>query len=56
MRSRVSALISGLPASARDTVDTDTPASRATSAICMRSAPADAAFPARGGVFLGMDR
>ena len=36
MRARVSGAISGLPASARETVDTETPANRATSAICTR--------------------
>src|SRR5512134_3162979 len=49
MRWRVSALISGLPLSARDTVATDTPAKRAISAICRRDAS-----PARG--FFGLAR
>jgi hypothetical protein len=50
MRSRVSALTSSLPDSARETVDTDTPASRATSAICGRArVPARAAGGVSGG-------
>ena len=52
MRTRVSSLTNLLPASARETVDVDTPASRAMSAICKRRWWA--ALSASGGGVFGM--